>query len=86
MGSDLTKQFLDLTPFSVKLVDGKGIPLIDKVITLNINGVMYNRTTDLLGYARLNINLWPGQYIVTSMYAENGAITSNKVTITSIFG
>lgn len=86
VGSDLTKQFLDLTPFSVKLVDGKGIPLIDKVITLNINGVMYNRTTDLLGYARLNINLWPGEYIITSMYAENGAITSNKITITSIFG
>ena len=86
VGSDLTKQVFDLTPFSVKLVDGQGFPLIGKVITLNINGVMYNRTTDLLGYARLNINLWPGQYIVTSMYAENGAITSNKVTITSIFG
>lgn len=86
VGSDLTKQFLDLPPYTVKLVDGKGIPLIDKVITLNINGVMYNRTTDLLGYARLNINLWPGEYIITSMYAENGAITSNKITITSIFG
>ena len=86
VGSDLTKQFLDLPPYTVKLVDGQGFPLIGKVITLNINGVMYNRTTDLLGYARLNINLWPGEYIITSMYAENGAITSNKITITSIFG
>ena len=86
VGSDLTKQFLDLPPYTVKLVDGQGFPLIGKVITLNINGVMYNRTTDLLGYARLNINLWPGQYIITAMYPENGAVTSNKITITSIFG
>ena len=86
IASDLTKQFLDLTPFSVKLVNGHGAALIDKVITFNVNGVFYNRTTDLLGIARLNINLWPGEYIITSMYDEIGAVTSNKITITSIFG
>ena len=86
IASDLTKQFLDPTPFSVKLVNGHGSALIDKVITFNINGVFYNRTTDLLGIARLNINLWPGEYIITSMYGESGAVTSNKITVTSIFG
>ena len=86
IASDLTKPFLDLTPFTVKLVNGHGNALIDKVITFNINGVMYNRTTDLSGIARLNINLWPGEYIITSMYEEMGAVTSNKVTVTSIFG
>ncbi|WP_407416434.1 carboxypeptidase-like regulatory domain-containing protein, partial [Methanobrevibacter sp.] len=86
VASDLTKQFLDLTPFSVQLLNGHGDALINKVITFNINGVFYNRTTDLLGIARLNINLWPGVYIITSMYDEIGAVTSNKVTVTSIFG
>ncbi|WP_296884656.1 hypothetical protein [uncultured Methanobrevibacter sp.] len=47
---------------------------------------MYNRTTDLSGIARLNINLWPGEYIITSMYEQMGAVTANKVTVTSIFG
>ena len=84
--SDLTKQFGDLTPFSAKLVDGHGLPAVAKTITFNINGVFYNRTTDLLGIARLNINLLPGVYIITSLYGENNAITSNKVTITSILG
>ena len=86
IASDLTKPFLDLTPFTVKLVNGHGNALIDKVITFNINGVMYNRTTDLSGIARLNINLWPGEYIITSMYEQMGAVTANKVTVTSIFG
>ena len=85
-GKDLTKQFGDITPFSAKLVDGHGLPAIGKTITFNINGVFYNRTTDLLGIARLNINLLPGQYIITSFYGENSAITSNIVTVTSIFG
>ena len=86
IASDLAKPFLDLTPFSVKLVDGQGIPLLGRTITLNINGVLYNRTTDDSGIARLNINLWPGEYIITSMYDAIGAVTSNKVTISSIFG
>ena len=85
-GSDLTKQFGDITPFSAKLVTGHGLPAIGKTVTFNINGVFYNRTTDLLGIARLNINLLPGVYIITSMFEENGAITSDKVTITSILG
>ena len=86
IASDLSKPFLDLTPFSVKLVDGQGIPLLGRTVTLNINGVLYNRTTDDSGIARLNINLWPGEYIITSMYDAIGAVTSNKVTISSIFG
>ncbi|WP_407432025.1 hypothetical protein [Methanobrevibacter sp.] len=86
IASDLTKAFLDLTPFTVKLVNGRGDALINRVITFNINGVMYNRTTDLFGIATLNINLWPGEYIITSRYDEIGAVTSNKVTVSSIFG
>ena len=50
------------------------------VYKININGVFYDRITDNAGIARLNINLMPGEYIITSMY-KNGAAISNKITI-----
>ncbi len=78
---DLTKKYGDKTPFTANLVDGQGKPLAQKEITFNINGVFYNKITDAAGVASLNINLLPGQYIITSTY--NGANIANKVTITS---
>ena len=50
-------------------------------IQFNINGVFYNRATGDDGIARLNINLMPGQYIITSMYGY--AAISNTVKVTS---
>lgn len=78
---DLTKKYGVKTPFTANLVDGQGKPLAQKEITFNINGVFYSRVTDDAGVASLNINLLPGQYIITSTY--NGANIANKVTITS---
>ena len=46
---------------------------------LNINGVFYYRSTGSDGIAHLNINLMPGEYIITSSY--NGANIANKITI-----
>ena len=42
--------------------------------------MLYNRTTDSYGIARLNINLQKGEYIITSSY--NGQSISNTVTVT----
>ena len=78
---DLTKKYGTPTPFTANLVDGQGKPLANQQITFNINGVFYYRTTDATGVASLNINLIPGQYVITSSY--NGANIANKVTITS---
>ena len=78
---DLTKKYGDQTPFTVKLVDGQGKPLANTEVTFNINGVMYHRSTESDGVAKLNINLIAGEYIITSSY--NGANIANKVTITS---
>ena len=77
---DLRMKYRDCTKFEVKLLDGQGKPYIGQTITLNINGVFYDRITDNVGIARLNINLMPGEYIITSMY-KNGAVISNKITI-----
>ena len=76
---DLVKTYGTSDQFKVLLVDGQGLPYPGQNITLNINGVLYNRVTGLDGYAKLNINLMPGQYIVTSSYGA--AVVSNKVTV-----
>ena len=78
---DLTKKYGEETPFIANLVDGQGKPLAQKEITFNINGVFYNKITEDTGMARLNINLLPGQYIITSSY--NGVNIANRVTVTS---
>ena len=80
--TDITMKYRDGTKFEANLVDGQGKPFTNQTLTFNINGVMYSRVTDGSGIARLNINLMPGEYIITSMYS-NGAAISNKVTIRS---
>ena len=72
-------RYRDGTKFEVKLLDGQGKAFANKVVTFNVNGVYYDRTTDENGIARLNINLMPAQYIITSMYET--ASTSNTITI-----
>ena len=79
---DITMKYRDGTKFEATLLDGQGKPFANQTLTFNINGVMYNRITDGSGIARLNINLMPGEYIITSMYS-NGATIANKVTIRS---
>lgn len=80
-GKDLTKKYGESGAFEATLVDGQGKPYAGQSITFNINGVMYQRTTDSNGVAKLNINLQAGEYIITSTYNEFS--TSNKVTITA---
>ncbi len=60
-------------------MDGQGRPYAGQTVKFNINGVFYTKTTGADGIARLNINLLPGQYIITSSY--NGLNAANKVTI-----
>ena len=76
---DLTKRYGNSTPFSVYLVDSIGNPYSNQEITFNIDGNFYHRLTDQYGVARLNINLNPGQYIITSSF--NGSSIANHITI-----
>ena len=80
-GNDLNMTYGDKSQFTVNLLDGQGNPYANQNITFNINGVFYNRTTDVNGDAKLNINLQAGEYIITSSYGD--AVISNKITITS---
>ncbi|WP_407382076.1 Ig-like domain repeat protein, partial [Methanobrevibacter sp.] len=67
---DITMSYRDGTQFKATLVDGQGNPFVNETITFNINGVFYNRTTKAGGVASLNINLIPGEYIITSFYGQ----------------
>ena len=66
IADNLVKYFRNESQFYISLVDGAGNPVSNINITMNINGVLYNRTTNENGTAKLNINLNPGEYILTA--------------------
>ena len=76
---DLTKYFGITASLNSKLVDGQGNPLANQTVTYNINGVFYNKITDVNGIAKLNINLNPGEYIATITHESTFA--SAKVVV-----
>ena len=76
---DLIKKYGTTNQFVAVLVDGHGKPYGGQSVSFNINGVIYQRTTDSAGHAKLNINLMAGQYIITSSY--NGQNVANTVTV-----
>ena len=78
-GKDITMEHYEEKQYEVKLVDGQGKPYSGQTVSLNINGVVYNRITDGDGVARLNIKLRPGTYIITASY--NGYGISNTIQI-----
>ena len=67
IAKDLTKVYLNDTPFGAKFVKGNGEALANTNITFNINGVFYTRETNENGTAILNINLMPGKYVLTAI-------------------
>ena len=77
---DLTKYYKNASQYIVKLFDDEGNPVgAGKIVTFNINGVFYNRTTNASGQAKLNINLEPGNYIITATYG--GCNVANNITV-----
>ena len=77
---ELTKKYGTPDQFVATLLDGQGKAFAGETVQFNVNGVLYDRVTDDNGQAKLNINLQPGKYIITSMYS-NGATISNNITI-----
>ena len=63
------------------MIDGEGNPVSGVNITMNINGVFYNRATNENGTARLNINLPPGEYILTALDPLTGLQMSYNITV-----
>ena len=66
---DVTKYFRNATQYVLKVLGDDGKPAAaGEVVTFNINGVFYNRTVNATGHVKMNINLNPGNYVITAEY------------------
>ena len=79
-GDDIVKFFRNGTQYCAKFLDGCGSPLVNASVVFNINGVFYKKQTDDNGMARLNINLFPGEYILTAIHL-NGEEKANIIKV-----
>ena len=78
--SDLTKYYKNDSQYRVRLLNHEG-KHVDKGVKVkfNINGIFYTRSSDADGYAKLNINLVPGDYVITADY--EGLMVSNNIKV-----
>ena len=84
IAENLVKYYRNASQFDIALIDSEGKPVAGKNITMNINGIFYNRTTNENGTAILNINLPPGEYILTAIDPLTGLQMSYTITVLSI--
>ena len=77
---DVVKSYKNDTQYYATVLNGQGTPLTGATVSLNINGVFYNRTTDKNGIAKLNINLNSGNYVITAT-GPDGLRQSNNITV-----
>ena len=77
--NDLVMSYKVGSQFIAHVLDGKGNAYEGQTVTFNINGMSYDRTTDINGDARLNINLQSGQYLITSTYLNE--VHTNTIVI-----
>ena len=78
--NDVVKFFRNGTQYCAKFLDGCGSPLVNAGVVFNINGVFYKKQTDDNGMAKLNINLFPGEYILTAIHL-NGEEKANIIKV-----
>ena len=83
-GEDIVKFFRNGTQYYAKFLDDFGNPLVNGNVTFNINGVLYEKQTDSEGMAKLNINLLPGEYILTAMHLNSEAKSNIIKVLTTI--
>ncbi|WP_407380745.1 adhesin [Methanobrevibacter sp.] len=82
-GENLEKFFRNASQYYATILNGQGMPAANTIVTFNINGVFYNRTSNANGTAKLNINLNPGKYVITATNTLNGDAISNNITVLS---
>ncbi|MBQ2636817.1 MAG: cysteine protease, partial [Methanobrevibacter sp.] len=81
--NDLVKYYKNSSQYYATLFDGTGNVLTNTDVIFNINGVFYTRQTNNNGVAKLNINLNPGDYILTAYNTKDGCSFSNKIKVLS---
>ena len=81
--NDVVKTYRNDTQYEALVLDGQGKALANTVVTFNINGVFYNRTSKANGIAKFNINLEPKSYVITAVITDNGETISNNIKVLS---
>ena len=77
---DIVKYYRNATQYTVKVLGADGNPVGEgKLVSFNINGVVYQRQTNASSIAQLNINLPPGNYVITASY--EGCSVSNDIVV-----
>ncbi|MBR0370708.1 MAG: Ig-like domain repeat protein, partial [Methanobrevibacter sp.] len=82
--ADVIKIFRNDTQYYAKFIDSNTNILANTSVSFNINGIIYNRTTDGNGTAKLNINLDAGDYIITATNTVTGEMKSNTIKVISL--
>ena len=80
-GSDIVKYYKNDTQYYATFVNEVGSPLANTNVTFNINGVLYTRSTNDKGTAKLNINLNPDNYIITAINPINDEMHANNIEV-----
>jgi len=76
----IVKYYRNATQYTVKVLGADGNPVGEgKLVSFNINGVVYQRQTNASSIAQLNINLPPGNYVITASY--EGCSVSNDIVV-----
>ena len=84
ISNNFTEKYGEGQNFTIRLVDDNGNPIIGQHIILNLTRLsdnaskIYYATTDVDGYAYLQINLAVGNYTVTTSYNGNNNYNSSK--------
>ena len=81
IGENIVKMYQNGTQFFANFTDSHGNPLANTTVKFNINGVFYEKTTNGAGIARLNINLRPGEYILTAYNPVTGEQEGFNITV-----
>ncbi|WP_409200754.1 transglutaminase domain-containing protein [Methanobrevibacter sp. DSM 116169] len=81
VGSNIIKSYRNGTQYYATIYGYDGSVLADTVVSMNINGVIYERKTNSDGVVMLSINLDPGEYVITVTHPNSGLMTSNIVKV-----
>ena len=81
IAKDIVKYYKNGTQYYVKYLDLNGNPLVNGKVSITVAGKTYNRTTDANGMAKLNINLLPRTYSISTVNPLNNQKITTKITV-----
>ncbi|MDO5849131.1 MAG: hypothetical protein Q4P18_06330 [Methanobrevibacter sp.] len=81
IGEDLVKYYKNGTPYSVKVIDSKGNPLVNSKVAFTIKSKTYTLLSDSDGIATLPINLAVGNYEIVAKNLADNTYRKDSITV-----